>query len=298
MMLRITCVECLIVIAICCLSVASRAVAQELDAGDRELLEDLAGGGAPHADPALAHAPRGRSIEAERSAMARALFERGVERARAGDLERAADLFRRAHALRPGSGIAYNLASALARLGRLVEASEQLQWVIRADETTPEMRASAETTIAQLAPRLSHLRIVLDGSREGVSLTLDGHPLALAVLDESVPIDPGAHRVAALRGHAEVAGVDVSLAEGESDEIALAVPPSVPVQLAPALALHAPEEPAPPPRDDLSWLLWTGIAVAVVAAAAVTTTVLVVDQQGAASMPVSGTTLPAVLEWD
>lgn len=97
--------------------------------------------------------------EAQETAMARALFLDGVEHARSGRFHRAADFFRRAQAMRPTPAVAYNLASALIRIGRLVEGSEVLHWVIRHPGTTSEMLAAAEVTIAQIRPRLARVRL-------------------------------------------------------------------------------------------------------------------------------------------
>lgn len=249
---------------------------------------------------AAADAPASLALDAraDRAAMARALFERGVEHARREEFERAADLFIRAQSLRPAPGIAYNLASALARLGRLVEASEQLQWVVRQDDTTPEMRASAETTIAQLVPRLAHLRVVLDGPDDGVAITFDGAPLGRAVLGEPVPVDPGLHRVAAVRDDRSLAIEELELEEGAQREVSLFVPPAtapIAIERPHVEARIAPEP--PPPGDDLTWLWATGIAVAVAAAVAITAAVVVVETSNAPEA-IPGTTLPPILEWD
>ncbi len=236
---------------------------------------------------------------AERAAMARALFARGVEQARAEDFERAANLFARAQALRPAPGIAYNLASALSRLGRLVEASEQLQWVLHQGETSAPMREAAEASIVQLAPRLAYLRVVLVGPAEGVRLLYDGHPLALAVLGEAVPVDPGAHHLAAVHGDLPVASRELELAEGDRREVSLAIPDQ---NASPALVTVFPEgrpAAAPPERsaEDLSWLLWAGLAAAGVVVGVIVTAIAVAAGGGGPT-PVSGTTMPSVLEWD
>ena len=63
-------------------------------------------------------------------AAARALFEEGVAAADAGDFPRAADRFERSYALRPSAVVGYNLASALSRTGRLVEAAGYLRRIL------------------------------------------------------------------------------------------------------------------------------------------------------------------------
>lgn len=244
---------------------------------------------APQAAGAEASGETIRAIDPDvrRTAMARALFADGVEQAREGRFERAADFFRRAHALRPAPAVAYNLASALVQTGRLVEASEVLQWVLRQRETSPEMRAAARVTIARIAPRLARIRVVLTGAPGDVSLTLDARPLGLAVLGVMVPVDPGHHVVAAHRGEARVARAELELEESARREVVLVIPPPL-----------APPEPmaAAPPRDDFEWLLWGGVGVGVAAVIAVTIAIAVAAQPGPVAA-VPGTTTPAILEW-
>ena len=189
--------------------------------------------------------------------MARALFTQGVERARSEQYEQAVDLFSRAQALRPAPAIAFNLANALVRLGRLVEATEQLRSTVRAAETAAEMRAVAESTLAELTPRLARLSLRLTGDHEDVALRVDGRALDRAVVGVAVPMDPGDRVLTAWRGEVEVARTEITLAEGAAAEATLDVPPPSadpePVVIAPVVEAQA----APPAGDNFEWLLWT-----------------------------------------
>lgn len=233
-------------------------------------------------------------VPSERAAMARALFHDGLTAAREERYETAADRFRRSHLLRPAPGTAYNLASALVHLRQLVEASELLEWVMRHEESSEALRAAASETVRAIQPRLARARILVDGPIDGIELQLDGVPLALsALLDVAVPMDPGPRRIVAYRGGAPVVEVPVELEEGAEQDIRLTIPSD---PQSPNLSLRGgPERRPERAPEDLSWLLWTGVAVGVVAAAA-TTTAIVVDQSSSA--PVPGTTFPPVLEWD
>lgn len=239
----------------------------------------------PPADPA-----------AERSAMARALFADGLTAARESRFVEAANFFERAQALRPAPGIAYNLASALAQVGRLVSASELLQWVIRHPETTGEMRLAAEATIGQITPRLATVHVVVSGPTEGVVLLLDGAPLQYAAVGVDVPLDPGPHRLEAMRDDAPIAERDVELVEGALERVEIEVPP-----LRAPRSVEAPLEeptPAPPPAEDLAWLGWSGAALGVAIVIAVITAAVVMSQPSAPAEPIEGTTYPRFLEWD
>ena len=72
-----------------------------------------------------------RAQTAQETALARALFEEGVVAADAQRWDEAAERFERAYGLKATPGIAYNWASALVELGRLVEAGERLRSVAR-----------------------------------------------------------------------------------------------------------------------------------------------------------------------
>jgi len=233
--------------------------------------------------------------EAQEAAMARALFVDGVAQARQGSFHRAADFFRRAHELRPAPPVAYNLASALVQIGRLVEGTEILHWVARHRRTTPEMRAAARLTIRRIAPRLARIRVALSGAPGEVSLTLDERPLGRAVLGVMVPVDPGHHILAAHRGEERVAERELELEEGSEREIELAIPElgSQPLARSQPLRIGAH---VPPPSEDLTWLLWTGVGVGVAVVIAVLAGVLATEGQGVAAA-IPGTTSPPILEW-
>lgn len=241
------------------------------------------------------------AAQAERAAMARALFTEGLAHARESRFTEAIDRFSRAHELRPAPGIAYNLASALARVGRLVEASELLHWVIRHAETPEEMRRAAQATVDRLAPRLASVQLAISGPSEGVELRLDGAPLAFAAVGVDVPLDPGPHRFEALRGGARVALREVELVEGAREWIELTVSPppaTAPPPIEPVVLLPEPVREPEPPAEDLTWLAWAGGALAVALAVAGITAAILTAEQGAVAPPIPGTTTPPFLEWD
>jgi hypothetical protein len=221
------------------------------------------------------------------TAAARALFLEGVALAHAGQYGDAADRFRRAQVLHPAPAVAFNLASALIREGRLVEASEVLESVVRDPASTSELALAARRQRDGLGPRLARLTLRLDAPVGRVHVELDEQPLSDAALGVSVPIDPGVHEVRALREDGEVAAEDrLVLAEGESRELSLVVPGA---PLLPESILDPPPAPtqtAEPRGDDEALWIALGVTASVLAAAAITTTVIVLSQPG----PAPGTT--------
>lgn len=157
-------------------------------------------------------------------AAARALFRQGVECADRHDWACAADRFGRAHSLRPSPVLAFNLGNALVMLGRLVEGAEHLRQVERDEGAAAPVRADARRVIAAIERRIGRLTLHVDGSLEGVQLTIDGHELPPELVGAPAPADPGEHVIEARRGEALIASARVTIAEAGSAEARLEVP--------------------------------------------------------------------------
>lgn len=161
------------------------------------------------------------------TAAARALFHQGLDLADQEVWDEAADRFERALALRWAAPIAYNLADALSRVGRLVEATEHLRAILRREDASAEVRAAAEELLGALEPRLGALTVRAEGAA-GAELRLDERPLAPAMLGVPIPVDPGTHVVRALRDGETVERATVEVAEGARAELNVVVPAPAP----------------------------------------------------------------------
>ncbi len=227
--------------------------------------------------------------ETERTAEARALFREGMDAVDRSDWATAADRLGRSYELRPSPVVLYNLAGALAQLGRLVEASEDLRAAIRASDDDSRLHDLAERRLAEVEARLGTLQIDLTGARDGVQLMLDGAPVPAPLLGVPQPADPGTHRVSVSRGAAELSAREVEVQSGQRATVSLEAPPAVglsPEEVArssvePARLNTEPVEPTESGGDDIltSWWFWTVIGVVVLGAAAAAIT--------AASLPPS-----------
>lgn len=234
---------------------------------------------------------------AQETALARSLFEEGLEAADAQEWDRAADRFERAYSLKPTPGIAYNWACALAELGRLVEAGERLR-VIRNDPATPEeLRSESELKLATVAPRIAAVVVHVDARSEDVTVLLDGHALPRAAWGAGSPSDPGSHTLSLMRGEQALSSETFELSEGERHEVTLvepaaALPEPAPVKVAAAAPAHDDRQPWFKKR----WVWWTAAGVVVIAGA-VTTTWLLTRDDPKEPAPVEGDTTPAVIRW-
>jgi hypothetical protein len=208
----------------------------------------------------LAASARAAPDDATRLA-ARTLGEAGLVLYERGDYAGALEKFDRALGLVQVPTLGVRAARCLAKLGRLVEASERYRQVgaMSIDAQAPAAfqrgqaaaQADADTERAALLARIPTLETRLDGAAPAtVTLTLDDKPLPPASVGIPLPVDPGAHRLAARRG-ADVAMETPTLAEGARVVVVLRLPRSIEASappLVPVAALDAPA-PGPPPSS-------------------------------------------------
>jgi tetratricopeptide (TPR) repeat protein len=205
------------------------------------------------------------------TALARALFEEGVALADAGDWAAAADRFARAYELKPTSGIAFNWASALSKTGKLVQASELLQGVVRDPVAAPELKQDSEQKLRALSPRIAHLKLSVDRELAAAgTVSVDGKEWPTAVWDVASPVDPGQHVASCANDRGELARVEIELGEGEQKDVLLTTRSSKHEEAAedgsaaPAAGGSTRDQPR---RLYKSWILWTAVGVAVVGGA-------------------------------
>ena len=171
---------------------------------------------------ALAVAPASAAppaVDDATKAAARDLGKDGIALFEAGDFAGALEKLSRADALvrLPSTGLL--VARALAKTGKLVEASEKYLAVTaippagEENETQTRARATATQEREALAPRLPTLKVELDAELVGATVTLDGRPLPAALLGVKRPTNPGEHALAAvLEGGTWAAGRELAAA--------------------------------------------------------------------------------------
>jgi hypothetical protein len=166
--------------------------------------------------------------------MARSLAAEGYEALVAKRYQTAEDRLRRADALVHAPTIVVDHARALVGLGRLLEARERYQLVIRegVDAKAPpswkQALADAEKEDAALDARFAWLIIRVDGPSDP-SVTVDGAAVPVNALGARRPMDPGLRSVRVTASGYVSADQSVTLREGEERELAFVLkpPPSV-----------------------------------------------------------------------
>jgi hypothetical protein len=203
---------------------------------------------------------------AEDLASARELFKEGRTLREQGDLPKALEKLRAAHALGQTPITGLELARTYVLVGKLVDAREVSLGVARlpvaSDETgrSDAARAEAVKLATSLEPRLAKLIVTVKGmpAMSAVSVSVDGEAIPVAAIGEPRSADPGVHvAVLTLAGGGEVR-TEIEVKEGESRALVLdaatAINPSPPAPPPPP----TPARPEPPPSSHPDPILVTG----------------------------------------
>jgi hypothetical protein len=244
--------------------------------------------------------PAAHAQGAPERAMARAMFEEGVQLADRAHWAEAADRFQRAQVLNPSPAIAFNLACALAEIGKLIEASDLLQGLVHDAQTPPELTREAEAKLAEVSAKLAFLTLRVTDAPSTARVTVDGREWPRPVWGVASPIDPGAHAVVGMDGGAEVTRADVTLGVAEHRELGLTWPAPAPVATSEdgAPDERTAEDPTQLGRGHRplykSWLLWTGVGL-VVAGGVITAALLGRRDDTKTAAPIPGNA--GVIRW-
>jgi hypothetical protein len=235
--------------------------------------------------------------------VARELFVAGARAAHEERWTQAHEAFSRSFALYPRPLTLLNLAAAQAHVGRLADAVASYRRFLReaSDPAEVQQRGAAQAALDALEPRVPRVRFTFSGLHGDETYTLDGSPLAGTALASEVPVNPGEHRLAVLRGAAEVGEATFTAAERTRRTVRVevgAVRPSVDLWAGRAHPVATPAggergtEGEPRRRGLLTrWWFWTAVGVVVAGG----TAAAIVAASGTDD-PWSGNVPPGVLE--
>ncbi|MFZ5894539.1 MAG: tetratricopeptide repeat protein [Myxococcota bacterium] len=177
------------------------------------------------------HAPAHalEEVDSETRSIARELALQGAEAYEKHDYHTALDRFQRASTLFRAPSITVMLARSLAQLGRFLEALDRYEETQRlplppdAPEAFQLAVDDARSEARALRARIPRLEVRTSGGTPapGLRVTLDGRPVAEALLNVERPIDPGSHVLAATAPGMSPFQQDFSLNEGERRVISL-----------------------------------------------------------------------------
>jgi hypothetical protein len=205
----------------------------------------------------LGGAPIARAQSAADRATARELGKDGQAALDIKDYATAEDRFRRADALFHAPTLLLGFARAEAGLGKVVNASEAYNRIVRegvapgAPEAFVNAVEAAKAEVGPVDARIANVVVVVSGPDNPV-VTLDDQPLPVAALGVKRPVDPGEHVVKATADGWDPATTTFLVTDAGSASATLTMNRSAaapvalsPVAPAPAVSLAPP----PPPSD-------------------------------------------------
>jgi len=146
---------------------------------------------------------------------AEALFREGRELILAGKISEACDKFQRSEDLEAKVGTLLNLGDCREQEGQLADAWDAFtQAQALATRSGDDRVALATDRAAALEPRLAHLTIKVTAHVPGLAITRNGRPVAEAVWDTEIPVDPGPNDIAATAPGYKPRATSVELAVG------------------------------------------------------------------------------------
>lgn len=196
---------------------------------------------------AVPHVPRvarAADVSPADKATARDAYLAGMDLRAKKDLKGALEKFKVAYALVPSPITALEVGRSLVELGLLVEGNEKLleasTMPAKANESADAKKARAEARklADEVVGRIPSVSVKLAGVPEGatVLVTVDGRSVPADALAAPLKLNPGKHLVIGRIEGAEPTEASVTVAEGESKEIALKLtaPAPKPVDEGPA----------------------------------------------------------------
>ncbi|HEY2736153.1 MAG TPA: hypothetical protein VGI70_19280, partial [Polyangiales bacterium] len=138
------------------------------------------------------------------TAAARALAVEGFKLAQNDQCGEAIDKLERAEKLHPAPMVSARLGECYIKEGRLVEGVERLRSVLREplppnpSDALQQTYATSKTLLEATRPKLATLTVSVDApSGAEPNVTIDGHPIPVALLGAQRPTDPGEHVISA-----------------------------------------------------------------------------------------------------
>jgi tetratricopeptide (TPR) repeat protein len=207
--------------------------------------------GAPAPEPSTQAEP-----SEEQLAAARTLFREGLDLEKKSDWEEALAVFQKVAAVKLTPQVRYHIALCHDNLGQLVEALNGYELAAHeaklAGKAGLDVAENAPAKIAAIRARVGHLRISVVGKIRSSKVLLNGRPIALALLDSDIPLDPGDHLLLVETGGETVTRQPVRVEKGKTVEIELEIDDPEPPPEPPAASATTATSATPPPAADES----------------------------------------------
>lgn len=140
---------------------------------------------------------------------------------KSGDYSTACDKFEQSQRLAPAPGTLLNLAACNEKIGRLATALESLRAARDLLLPTDARHDYLKEQLAALEPRVPQLTIHLLERPQNVRVEIDNEGAPLELLGNPIHLDPGRHVVVVNAPDHEMATYTVTLAEGQTEKLAV-----------------------------------------------------------------------------
>jgi hypothetical protein len=188
----------------------------------------LAAQSAPPGEAPASSAGNVTPDDAQMTAIARALFEEGLQFIDSAAWANAADRFSRLLAIRYSAVAAYNLALARSHLGQLVLAAETLQKLLADASLDAKVRGPALSLQADVERKVGSLTVTVEGDASGCILYVDDQAWPRVAWGVAAPMDPGEHVAQLRRGGSVLRSERVKVAPGAGVTTVLSLRPVPP----------------------------------------------------------------------
>jgi len=132
----------------------------------------------------------------EAKAKAQALMKEGARLYERGDLADALEKFEQAYAQYPSPKLLFNIGQTSRGLGHPIEALDAFEhFLAEADDAPADMMAEARLSMSELQAKVG--RLLIECSKEGAEISVDGKSVGVAPITNLVRVTPGTHKVAA-----------------------------------------------------------------------------------------------------
>ncbi len=157
---------------------------------------------------------------------AEALFNEAKREWQAGQWQSACEKFEKSIELDPSASTRSKIAQCREREGKLASAWYEYQLALKllqelslGEKRRKELEASIKEKVKELEPRIPKLRITIEPDPrqlKELQLVRDGAAIAVSVVGEALPVDPGEHEVVARAAGYQEQRVHVAVAEGKT----------------------------------------------------------------------------------
>lgn len=209
----------------------------------------------------FASVARAQMSEGERKAAARAAFAEGVDLQDKGRPAEALARFEAAQKLFDAPTHLLHIAQCQALTGKLVEASETYEMLVRkqlppgSPEAFVQAQQQGRSELAKLRPRIPTVRVTLrpePQSLRDLQITMNDRAMPTELVGIARPVNPGSYTLSATAtGWATRTPIVVEVTEAEQKDVVLTLEQGAgPVTAAPRVAPANVPPPYEPPKDD------------------------------------------------